>query len=59
MSRCVVRCLFYTEMALVGADRSRLVWISWCLTVYVVRCLGCTETVLVGVDEARLVSVGY
>ena len=58
MSRCVVRCLVYTEIALVGDDRSRLVWIGWCVTGYVVRCLGCTGTALVGVDRARLVWVG-
>ena len=53
-----MRCLVYTEMALVGVDRSRLVWIGWCVTGYVVRCLGCTGTALVGVDRARLVWVG-
>ena len=50
-----MRCLVYTEMALVGVDRSRLVWIGYQLTGYVVRCLGCIETALVGVDRARLV----
>ena len=57
MSRCVVRCLVYTEMALVGVDRSRLVWIGWCVTRFVLRCLGCTETALVGFDRSRLVQV--
>ena len=58
MSRCVVRCIVCTEMSLACVDRSRLVWIGWCLSVYVVRCLGCTGKALVGVDRARLVWVG-
>ena len=58
MTVYVVRCLGCTETAMVGVDRSRLVWIGWCVTVYVVRCLGCTGTALVGVDRARLVWVG-
>ena len=53
-----MRCLVYTEIALVGDDRSKLVWIGWCVTGYVVRCLGCTKTALVGFDWARLLWVG-
>ena len=48
-----MRCLVYTEMALVGVDRSRLVWIGWCVTGCVVKCLGSIETALVGVDRAK------
>ena len=55
MSRCVVRCFVCTEMSLVGVDRSRLVWIGWCVTVFFVKCLGCTEMSLECVDRARLV----
>ena len=53
-----MRCLVYTEMALVGVDRSRLVWIGWCVTGCVVKWLGCNETAIVGVGRARLVWIG-